>query len=77
MRVFLVCLSVALALALWVWVTGPGTTIPLAVGAWIFSAAIGRLTYVLLRRSDDDEDKTPQRPDLPAAVIRPRPRDQL
>ncbi|MFC7551540.1 hypothetical protein ACFQU7_03310 [Pseudoroseomonas wenyumeiae] len=33
MRLFLVLFSILVALGLWVWATGPGTTLPLAVGA--------------------------------------------
>jgi hypothetical protein len=74
MRVFLVCLSIVLALALWVWGTGPGTSLPLAFGGWVFAAIVGRLAFVLLRpRIPDQNDPTPE-PQGPSHVIRPRPR---
>ncbi|MDB5370128.1 MAG: hypothetical protein JWP20_1686 [Roseomonas sp.] len=72
MRVFLVCLSVLLALALWVWATGPGTTLPLAIGGWIFCAAAGRTAYVLLRPRAGDQDNAPPPAARPSAVIHPR-----
>lgn len=74
MRVFLICLSILLALALWVWATGPGTSLPLALGGGIFAALVGRIAYILLRpRIPDQNDPVPA-PSGTSHVLRPRPR---
>lgn len=74
MRLFLVLSSIAVALGLWVWATGPGTTLPLAVGGWIFCAVVGRIAYVLLKpKVEDQNDVPPPAQPLPSTVIRPRP----
>jgi len=36
------------ALALWVWLTGPGTSLWLALGGGLFAVLAGRLAYGLL-----------------------------
>ncbi|EHL98428.1 hypothetical protein HMPREF9946_03579 [Acetobacteraceae bacterium AT-5844] len=74
MRVFLVCLSIVLALALWVWATGPGTSLLLAFGGWIFAAIVGRIAYVALRPPPPGPDGPVAAPDASSQVIRPRPR---
>jgi hypothetical protein len=80
MRLFGVLMSVVVALGLWVWATGPGTTLPLAIGGWIFCAVVGRTAYVLLRPKIPDQNDPapapaqppPEQP--PSTVIRPRQR---
>jgi hypothetical protein len=74
MRLFLVLSSIAAALGLWVWATGPGTTLPLAFGGWIFCAVVGRIAYVLLKpKVEDQNDVPPPPPDMPPSdIIRPR-----
>jgi hypothetical protein len=76
MRLFLVLFSVLVALGLWVWATGPGTSLPLAVGGWIFCAVVGRTAYVLLKPKvpHDDDPAPPQAPPSPALRARPRHR---
>ncbi|MBO1074787.1 hypothetical protein [Roseomonas marmotae] len=74
MRLFLVLLSIAVALALWVWATGPGTSLLVAAGGWIFCAIVGRITYVLLKPRIEDLNSAPPPSRQPAdsTVIRPR-----
>ena len=55
MRALAVGLSIIGALALWVWLTGPGTSLPLALGGGIFAAIIGRITYKLLIPKGDND----------------------
>jgi hypothetical protein len=79
MRLLAVILSVLVALALWVWATGPGTTLWLAIGGWIFCAVVGRVTFLLLRPRDGDTDTGPaagQAPPAqdPSTVVHPRQR---
>lgn len=76
MRLFLVLLSVVVALGLWVWATGPGTSLLLAVGGWIFCAVVGRVAYVLLRpKVPHQDDATPPAQAPPSTTAtRPRPR---
>jgi len=80
MRLLAVIASVLVALALWVWATGPGTTLWLAIGGWIFCAVVGRVTFLLLRQKDGDTDTGPAvggpapPPRAPANVIHPRQR---
>ncbi len=76
MRLALVVLSVLGALALWVWATGPGTTLWLAMGGWVFCAVVGRVTFLLLRRESGDSDTGPAapRPDAASTVIHPQRR---
>ncbi|MBO1078967.1 hypothetical protein [Roseomonas haemaphysalidis] len=78
MRLFLVVLSVLVALALWVWATGPGTTLWLAAGGWIFCAVVGRVTFLLLRQKGGDTDTGPgvpptaaAPPESPSTVVHP------
>jgi hypothetical protein len=79
MRLFLVLASIAVALGLWVWATGPGTTLPLAFGGWVFCAVVGRIAYVLLKpKVEDQNDVPPPPPDTPPSdVIRPRDNHRL
>lgn len=73
MRLFLVLASILVALALWVWATGPGTTLPLAFGGWIFCAVVGRIAYVLLKPKIEDQNDVPPPPEAPpSTVIHPR-----
>lgn len=77
MRLLLVILSVLAALALWVWATGPGTTLWLAMGGWVFCAIVGRVTFLLLRPKPGPGDAdTGPAPDVPpptaTTVIHPR-----
>jgi hypothetical protein len=77
-RLFLVVLSVLVALAVWVWATGPGTTLWLAAGGWIFCAVVGRVTFLLLRQKGGDTDTGPGAPpetgqsEPPSTVIHPQ-----
>jgi hypothetical protein len=62
MRLALVLFSIVAALGLWVWATGPGTSLPLAIGGWIFCAVVGRVTFVLLKPRIEDGDTAPPPP---------------
>jgi len=71
MRLFLVLFSILVALGLWVWATGPGTTLPLAVGGWIFCAVVGRIAYVLLKPKIEDQNDVPPPPQVPPPTVIP------
>jgi hypothetical protein len=60
MRGLVVILSILGALGFWVWLTGPGTSLPLALGAGVFAAIVGRTVYWLLTPKGGDTDTSPQ-----------------
>lgn len=64
MRPLLVMAATAAAFALWVWLTGPGTSLPLALGGGLFALLAGRLAYRLLTPATPDTDINtgPERP---------------
>ncbi|MFB9971036.1 hypothetical protein ACFFMP_13955 [Pseudoroseomonas cervicalis] len=59
MRAALVAGSGLAALALWVWLTGPGTSLPLALGGGLFALLACRLAYRLLTPRSLDHDTAP------------------
>ncbi|MDQ1078560.1 hypothetical protein [Pseudoroseomonas cervicalis] len=60
MRAALVAGTGLAALALWVWLTGPGTSLMLALGGGIFALLAGRLAYRLLTPRSLDHDTAPE-----------------
>ncbi len=60
MRAALVAGSGLAALALWVWLTGPGTSLPLALGGGVCALLAGRLAYRLLTPRSLDHDTAPE-----------------
>ncbi|WBV42157.1 hypothetical protein [Pseudoroseomonas cervicalis] len=59
MRAALVAGTGLAALALWVWLTGPGTSLPLALGGGVCALLAGRLAYRLLTPRSMDHDTAP------------------
>lgn len=59
MRGVLVAAVTAGAFALWIWLTGPGTSLPLALGGGLFALLAGRVAYRLLTPSSPDNDTAP------------------
>ncbi|WP_419897916.1 hypothetical protein [Roseomonas sp. USHLN139] len=59
MRALLVMGAGIGALALWVWATGPGTSLPLALGGGLCAILASRLAYRLLTPRETDPDTAP------------------
>ncbi|MBI0432394.1 hypothetical protein [Roseomonas sp. KE0001] len=47
------------AFALWIWFTGPGTSLPLALGGGLVAVLAGRLAYGLLTPREPAPDTAP------------------
>jgi hypothetical protein len=62
MRALVVMAAGLGALALWVWLTGPGTSLPLALGGAVCAVLASRLAYRLLMPRDAEADTAPPTP---------------
>ncbi|PHK96270.1 hypothetical protein CR162_02710 [Pseudoroseomonas rhizosphaerae] len=60
MRGALVAAATVGAFALWIWLTGPGTSLPLALGGGLFALLAGRVAYRLLTPRSTDHDTAPE-----------------
>lgn len=50
------------AFGLWIWLTGPGTSLPLALAGGAIAVLAGRIAYRLLTPQSDDTDTAPPGP---------------
>ncbi|MFC4168025.1 hypothetical protein [Teichococcus aestuarii] len=60
MRGLLVAGATVGAFALWIWLTGPGTSLPLALGGGLFALLAGRVAYRLLTPPSPENDTGPE-----------------
>ncbi|MDJ0391424.1 hypothetical protein QMO56_25290 [Roseomonas sp. E05] len=63
MRGVLVAMVALAAFALWIWLTGPGTSLPLALIGGAIAVLAGRLAYRLLMPRSADNDTAPPAPE--------------
>ncbi|MXP65830.1 hypothetical protein E0493_20990 [Roseomonas sp. M0104] len=65
MRMVVVAGAAVAAFALWIWLTGPGTSLPLALIGGLIAVVAGRLAYRLLMPRSAENDTAPP-PSAPA-----------